>query len=365
MNNIIFYGNCHGVALETILKSSEEFSNKYTITKFVAHQAPNEDLANMMENLCPKADVVIYQSILDNYRGPQFGSNKITELEGPHKIKLTNAYYAGYNPEIGYIYDNGKHYEKNGVSLQDNCLFYRWMWKMGGIKDLELERYGWDPLPLLNPNFYKYEYSLQEHFLSLAQLEWRDEIFRADITVSDYIRRNYTKERLFHTLNHPCLNLMYYEARQIMELLDLDPNTLAQKNTLRDPFDFLIFPIYTATKNNLSLEFDCPLIYKHNNVLYNPEEFVTLSFNYYNSMPCNLRDKNLKLSLNRKISFEATANKKTNKKNLCVICFANKADIVILQCRHLITCKECIMKISKCPICRIDFQNNGIIQVFS
>ena len=47
----------------------------------------------------------------------------------------------------------------------------------------------------------------------------------------------------------------------------------------------------------------------------------------------------------------------------CVICMVNQRNVVIRTCGHIVLCKECVSKISpkKCPICRITFSDNDII----
>ena len=45
-------------------------------------------------------------------------------------------------------------------------------------------------------------------------------------------------------------------------------------------------------------------------------------------------------------------NNKLKNDRLCKICLKNDANIVIIPCGHIITCNNCIMSLTKCPICR-------------
>lgn len=41
----------------------------------------------------------------------------------------------------------------------------------------------------------------------------------------------------------------------------------------------------------------------------------------------------------------------------CLTCLTAKADMVIIKCKHMCLCKECIKKVNgKCPICREEFE---------
>ena len=41
-----------------------------------------------------------------------------------------------------------------------------------------------------------------------------------------------------------------------------------------------------------------------------------------------------------------------NDETMCKLCCSKRIDVVLLNCRHLLSCEECSKKIKKCPICR-------------
>lgn len=42
---------------------------------------------------------------------------------------------------------------------------------------------------------------------------------------------------------------------------------------------------------------------------------------------------------------------KLQREKLCKICMDRDIDIVFIPCGHLVTCNECSVSLSKCPVC--------------
>lgn len=55
-----------------------------------------------------------------------------------------------------------------------------------------------------------------------------------------------------------------------------------------------------------------------------------------------------------KTTTEGTIEDSNNDEMMCIICFTNKRNIVLLPCGHIITCAMCTSRIKsfRCPICR-------------
>ena len=47
---------------------------------------------------------------------------------------------------------------------------------------------------------------------------------------------------------------------------------------------------------------------------------------------------------------------------VCKLCFSREAEIVLLPCSHISTCKCCTLPLNKCPICRINI--NQVVKVY-
>ena len=75
---------------------------------------------------------------------------------------------------------------------------------------------------------------------------------------------------------------------------------------------------------------------------------ITRSKNYY-SITKKFEIKILSESLSNVKVFEDSSS------NECAICMINDKCIIIVPCGHYYTCAICTAKISKCPICRINF----------
>lgn len=52
----------------------------------------------------------------------------------------------------------------------------------------------------------------------------------------------------------------------------------------------------------------------------------------------------------------------THNERVCKLCMTNEANIVFVNCGHLLTCACCAASIDKCPICRCKF--NQMIKVY-
>jgi hypothetical protein len=294
---VIIYSNCHGDSIRTLLIANTNFTDRYYIELYIVHKITLDQAVALFSSICPD-DIVIYQYITDEYRGGGFGSSRIPK--SCRHIRLTNAYYQGYHPNFGYLYQNqDDKIIQDGMELYDLTLFYRWLWKIGGLKDRRIEYCSYDIFPILDPSFFKLGYSLQEHHLSLAKLRWRDDLFNADIRVADYIEKNFRRTRLFHTMNHPTLILFDEEVRQLSQFLGIQHVQTNQP----DPMDFLIMPIYSSTAKNLSLEFDCKPVYRYNNIDYTPEQFESKTYAAIDKIDGSIRDYNLKIQHDKKINF--------------------------------------------------------------
>ena len=290
----LLYGNCHMSSLAQVLNTCPEFSKKYKCKPCLVHEITKSDADQIFKE---HYDLVIYQNISKDYRGLGYDCESFK----CEKIRLTNAYYQGYFPDSGYLYSKSNHYGE----IQDLIMFYRWMWKVGGVKNPKIEYCSYEfpegKLPVEQEKFYASGYNLQEHHLALAKLDWRDDLFQADIRVTNFIRQNFRKKRLFHTMNHPTLSLFEEEARQILTLSDIEGNV--NINGLSDPMNFFQLPIYQATQKNLNLEFNCPAVYRRNNITYTPQEEYNQMSKFYQDMPSELRDENLQNLISKRISF--------------------------------------------------------------
>jgi len=96
------------------------------------------------------------------------------------------------------------------------------------------------------------EESLPFNFKAIEEnqfLKLRERDDRCSIKITDFIKENWKKERLFYTRNHPTNTLMLYIAREISKLLNLDTNF-----TFETALDLSISLIPPFLKKELSFD---------------------------------------------------------------------------------------------------------------
>ena len=310
---VAVYGNCQTAILFTLLSECKDFNEKFTIDSYVAHDLTEDQVSEFFQNV-DQYDIVIYQIISDEFRGGKYSSANFDKFTGKH-IRVTNVYYSGYHPEASYLYDVKDHlnFQIDGVdtpSVHDINIFYRWMWKVAGVKNDKISKFATISLPILNDKIYSRDYSLRVHYTSLARLEYREELFNCDVKVSPYIRMFYRSKRLFYTPNHPTLDLILFMIRQLAILLKFEFRD-SDYVGIKDPSDYLVLPIYKSTYDNLGLQFAdeipsinyTPNTYRYNGINYSPKEIEEILHSNYSRIGSLIRDKNLHSSLTARDNF--------------------------------------------------------------
>jgi len=54
--------------------------------------------------------------------------------------------------------------------------------------------------------------------------------------------------------------------------------------------------------------------------------------------------------------------KQYKSQKLCCICFEREKNILLLQCKHVCVCSNCVTTLTMCPICRSNISSN--IQIY-
>ena len=131
---------------------------------------------------------------------------------------------------------------------------------------------------------------------TLSELSKRET--NTDIKISDFIRDNYRKYRLFHTINHPTDVLGLEVANQILSKLNMPPISEGTKPQYKEVLGRLQVPIYPSVIDGLDLTF-----VSESSVYWSKEFGKKFTFNQYISQYIN-QDIKYRLS-----SAEATFNK--------------------------------------------------------
>jgi hypothetical protein len=205
-----------------ILRKCDIFIGMYDEIKYYAVFKISEDeMRNILENEVPSSDLILSQPVSATYKNNEIYSTDVlrkTALShGKTHYVISNCYFTGYDPVPfqttdgdGNIIHVGNITYFPSLSI-DNLI-------MGNIEGSCVE---W-----CNPNAYG-ELQLRNNlFRTLDQLKLRerkifDGDYGVDITISDYIERNFREIRLFHTYNHPTNAILIELVKRLMKRLGL------------------------------------------------------------------------------------------------------------------------------------------------
>lgn len=100
-----------------------------------------------------------------------------------------------------------------------------------------------------------YPYDLSKKLVedSFNALEVREQEDKIDIKISNYLRKNYLKHKLFNQFRHPKRPVFSYLANMILSNIDRNPYKFEDHI---EYLDSVVAPIYKSTYLNLSLGFD-------------------------------------------------------------------------------------------------------------
>ena len=208
--NILFYGNCQTDVISKTLNLPND--NVFSIYCF-STDISKENFTSIIE----KCDIIITQSIQDNYRDVSYLSTSYIIQNSKKNCKIIifdscyfNFYYFDCFHKIQYNY--AYHYKKmfeyyeNGYSEEnyvDNC-----------VNNLELKTS--DELEII------VEKSINE--LKLRS-EYYKNTYKGDniyyITTNEFIKNNYKDKLLFYTPNHPSKYLIQFICEEILKLLEI------------------------------------------------------------------------------------------------------------------------------------------------
>ena len=249
------YGNCQASILAKFMLNSKEFRKQYEYIPIPPVYTLNDYLINqLLDEVFPSLDLLIYQPVSNKLNGEQYSSNYISKFlkNKCQLVSFPSCYFKGYFPELDQMKLIQDKTNKFVLSFQG--------------KDREVLVHDYNIVKAFLENFTAHEasqfaeidsfysktFSIEAYEKSIDSLKLRERNNNVDIVISDYIHQNYKKIKLFHTHNHPSGNLLYFIASKVISKIKLDPNF---DNLSLDPFSELAFPTYNSTYINLSLEF--------------------------------------------------------------------------------------------------------------
>ncbi|ELS03187.1 tetratricopeptide repeat protein [Xenococcus sp. PCC 7305] len=271
MKKCLIYGNCQIKPLREILQSNTNFQNQYQFIELEpVHLLDKSDVADLEAKIF-QTDLFIHQLVSDNYQEiEQFGTNYLRKnLPSSSKvIAIPGAYFTGYHPAIISFKNEEGNKSNEPCDYHDVNLLY--LFDRGKTVNETISL-------IQQANFYQPQYVINNVINTLNELRRRE--VELDITISDFIEKNYRRQKLFHTINHPGNTVLNYLANSILKLLDLPPNSQEFQSEI---LDFTRFPIYPSVAQALKLNFDFDSEYCIQGEILNLQQTVELFFNFYN-----------------------------------------------------------------------------------
>jgi hypothetical protein len=222
--NILFYGNCQINALYELF----QFSDKYNSTYLLCHET--NILKDDFDELIEKQDIIITQSISDNYRNLEYLSTsylvKIAAINC--KIVIIDSFYFRF-----YYFDLDYRF-----NISENMLSYPSPYHYKSLitcykKDLPIDFYIDN---IVNDKNFKSEAFLSnivnEDIIELKK-RYEDTFIKYEryenvlvLTFYDYIQDNYKKTLLFNTINHPSKIFFHRVCERLSVILNFNNVTI-------------------------------------------------------------------------------------------------------------------------------------------
>jgi hypothetical protein len=218
-------GNCQARPVANIL---ERLYLELDIRKIAVVHLLNDADSLLYSDFLDNADVIITQNIADTNPCSFLRTNRLKEKYGDKVVVILNLYFEGYNPDWFYIRVPNKSTLSGPMGDYHNKVIYT-CWENNSAVSTVVK--------LLNDkefNELNFKPVIEK---SLSALSHRE--VDVDIKICDYINEKYTSKRLFHTFNHPTLELLVKYVNRIGEFLGLKQDGKLPLN-LSEPLDQFI-----------------------------------------------------------------------------------------------------------------------------
>ncbi len=279
MDRAVVVGNCQAQALEMILATNQDFTNRFEFVSFPAvHEIPDAMVPALHEAVAD-ATLVILQRIGDDYRdGVGLGTETLARIaDGATVVRWPSVYWAGYFPDLFYLRDaTGQPVIDGPFDYHDRSILraYHAGIDVAGtcrlLEDAEL------------PSGAQ-AWATQ----ATAELDVRGQ--DCDIVLTPFIAAHFREELLFFTMNHPANRLLGVLAQEITDLIGIRD----QVYDVQIPGELLgstFYPLHANHVRALGLEFGRSCVagstpYRIRGTTYSNVQAVAGFFAYYASHP--------------------------------------------------------------------------------
>ncbi|MDJ0515226.1 MAG: WcbI family polysaccharide biosynthesis putative acetyltransferase [Trichodesmium sp. MO_231.B1] len=242
------YTNCQRGLIFEFLKLSDKFMQKYRVDldEIPPNHIAIRDRFVIPEQILEKTKLFIYQP-LDSKHGDCSTEYILKKLPSDCiSISLPRLYFKGYWPQHdSNPFNKGNKENFHGLFPYGDKNVNS-MINKGFSQDKILQE-------ISRKHFYHREELLKNIDYTLNELSKRE--VNKDVKVSDFIRENYRKYRLFHTINHPTDVVGLEVANQILIKLNMPPISQVAKPKHKEVLGGLQVPIYPSVIDGLSLTF--------------------------------------------------------------------------------------------------------------
>jgi hypothetical protein len=215
----------------------------------ISHLAKNSDAEANMDMLA-KADIIFAQAVQNVFPIRHIVTENLKKEFGEKVISWPNMFFTGQSPGLCYVSGaagkriNGPLHEYQYRPVVES-------WQRGDTTDDCLRRIqsGADQDSLIR--------GVEKSFHELKARE-----HNLDVIISDLIERDWKKNRLFFTFNHPSSNLLIEVARRLMQKAGFPVELKITTEVFGEPLDRILPPISDADADALGLSFDKTLASK-------------------------------------------------------------------------------------------------------
>ncbi|MGX6565917.1 WcbI family polysaccharide biosynthesis putative acetyltransferase [Cupriavidus necator] len=205
------YGSCQAPALAQVMNSCPRFASEWEFIEIPPCYAVSEEqIDHFAKELLPDLDLLLYQPVSEDYRGPQFSSEFLRNCQpaGAMALSVQYMHWEAYHPTLNQVYGLPPHPEGYVDTLVaaaigmgvDRATYLRRLEEVGASLAIDMgEIEAW---------------CVSE--LKARESGENDGGKRIDITVTDFISTNYRNSRLFYTVNHPTVALLHEASAQCM-----------------------------------------------------------------------------------------------------------------------------------------------------
>tara|TARA_B100000029_G_scaffold351089_2_gene343538 strand:- start:57 stop:923 length:867 start_codon:yes stop_codon:yes gene_type:complete len=283
---IVIYANCQGIGISYFLKKSIDIlsnpmrnsSDGRNLAGFCRNSLEFERIShiriddivfkksNINYNLIKNADIFIYQPLDDKHGN--ISTNSILKLLKPEckKISFPYIYNNSFYPVIGPLVIKDSYRSKPCSVIFNNSEI---------ITDLIDKKYNLNEiLKLYQENKINFNYQKRWDYTNNILKEKEK---NCDVKIVDFIKNNFSKQRLFLLENHPTSIIFINVVNQILEKLEIPVKINPTNYNLNDAnLSGGLIPLDDSSNNFFNYEFNI----EPNNYQYY-KQIITNIYNFY------------------------------------------------------------------------------------